>query len=147
MQTFLPFESYAQSASVLDNRRLGKQRVETMQIMLALVEGKGWVNHPATKMWKGFEFSLLYYQFAMCWEWHFVRGFADSCLQKTGHIFWDSPQYSSYVGDDEVAIKPWWIGIPEFHLSHRSNLVRKDPEHYGKIFPRVPNDLEYYWPE
>ena len=60
MQTFLPYESFKQSARVLDWRRLGKQRVEGMQIINA-IEGKprqdskpykGWLNHPATVMWR-----------------------------------------------------------------------------------------------
>ena len=36
MQTFLPYESFKQSARVLDWRRLGKQRVEGMQIINAI---------------------------------------------------------------------------------------------------------------
>mgnify|MGYP001181886526 FL=1 len=39
MQTFLPYESFRKSAEVLDWRRLGKQRVEGMQIINA-IEGK-----------------------------------------------------------------------------------------------------------
>ena len=33
MQTFLPYESFEDTAKVLDYRRLGKQRVEGMQII------------------------------------------------------------------------------------------------------------------
>ena len=53
MQTFLPYESFEESASVLDWRRLGKQRVEGMQIINAINNPKkqGWQNHPATIMW------------------------------------------------------------------------------------------------
>ena len=36
MQTFLPYPDFAESAKVLDNKRLGKQRVECLQIMKAL---------------------------------------------------------------------------------------------------------------
>ena len=36
MQTFLPYESFEESAKVLDYRRLGKQRVEGMQIINAI---------------------------------------------------------------------------------------------------------------
>ena len=35
MQTFLPYENFAASAAVLDNKRLGKQRVETLQVIKA----------------------------------------------------------------------------------------------------------------
>ena len=35
MQTFLPYPDFARSARCLDNRRLGKQRVESYQILRA----------------------------------------------------------------------------------------------------------------
>ena len=31
-------------------------------------------------------------------------------------------------------------------MSHRSSLVRKDPDRYGPRFPGVPPDLPYVWP-
>ncbi len=53
MQTFLPYPDFKRSAKVLDYRRLGKQRVEALQILKALqVENYGWRNHPIVKMWK-----------------------------------------------------------------------------------------------
>lgn len=51
MQTFLPYKSFAESAACLDNKRLGKQRVEVLQILKALHNPSyGWQNHPAVKM-------------------------------------------------------------------------------------------------
>lgn len=82
MQTFLPYEDFAATALVLDRQRLGKQRVETMQILTALLTGRGWVNHPATLMWAGYEVALLDYQLAVCDEWTAVRGYRDSCADK-----------------------------------------------------------------
>lgn len=38
MQTFLPYPSGRKSAKVLDNRRLGKQRVECLQILALLTD-------------------------------------------------------------------------------------------------------------
>lgn len=138
MQTFLPFESFTESARVLDRQRLGKQRVETMQIMIALLEGRGWVNHPAVKMWAGYEWSLLTYQHAICAEWK-SRGYRDTCWEKTDDI------YGDYQPLNNTAIPPW-LGDSEFHLAHQSNLLRKDPWHYGPYFPDVPDDLPYIWP-
>jgi hypothetical protein len=37
-------------------------------------------------------------------------------------------------------------GDDAVHRSHRSALVRKDPEHYRPRFPDVPPDLPYVWP-
>jgi len=53
MQTFVPYSDPVQTAKVLDRQRLGKQRVEAIQIarsILGLTEG--WSNHPAVRMWK-----------------------------------------------------------------------------------------------
>jgi hypothetical protein len=58
------------------------------------------------------------------------------------------------LGDDvrpaaelaEQGLLPPWLGRRAFHRSHRSALVRKDPEFYRARFPRVPADLEYVWP-
>lgn len=143
MQTFLPSPDFEESASILDNRRLGKQRIETLQIMNALITGRGaWTNHPATKMWRGYEFSLLEYQFAMCWEWHIMRGYEDSCLEKTYKLFWTKPHL--YVDHCD----PFWLGDDDFHWRHQSNLLRKDPKWYGDfVFDKdLPDNLEYYWP-
>ena len=53
MQTFLPYPDFAESARCLDRQRLGKQRVETAQILRCIVENRtgGWANHPAVRMW------------------------------------------------------------------------------------------------
>jgi hypothetical protein len=144
VQTFLPFDSFTASAAVLDDKRLGKQRVETMQIMTALVEGRGWINHPATKMWKGFECALMEYQWAVCEEWTSRttgKGipFKDTCLNKTAEIHSKTCNHGAYE-------YPSWLGNEEFHLSHQSNLIRKDPTFYRPEFPGVPSDLEYVWP-
>lgn len=141
MQTFLPSPDFKETASILDQRRLGKQRVETLQLMTALVNGTGWINHPATKMWRGYEYSLLEYQVAICTEWHIYRGFQDTCLRKTMDVFWQAP----YLADNPST--PYWLGDEDFHLRHQSNLLRKDPEYYRPMFGKdIPDDLEYDWP-
>lgn len=142
MQTFLPYSDFAKSASVLDQRRLGKQRVETMQIMQALVGGSRWSCHPAVKMWTGYETSLMQYQLAVCQEWTKVRGFKDTCLGKTFDILGTD---LATLLDQEVT-QPYWLGDYDFHRAHRSNLVRKVPELYGGLWSDVPVDLDYIWP-
>ncbi len=129
MQTFLPYPDFNKSMKVLDYRRLGKQRVEAMQIHNALTgKSDGWKNHPATKMWKGYENALAEYMNVAICEW-INRGY-----KNTMKIY----QVDSYI-------LPNWFGNPVFHLSHQSNLLRKQPEHYAKYF-NVPNDIPYYWP-
>lgn len=138
MQTFLPFRNFKRSASVLDRQRLGKQRVETMQIMHALIDPNyGWQNHPAVNMWRNHEHSLYEYQVAICREWT-SRGYKDTCLAKTLDLL-------ASVRSPQV-IAPAWLGLAAFHRSHQSNLIRKDELHYRAHFPSVPGDLDYYWP-
>lgn len=135
MQTFLPYESFSQSAAVLDNRRLGKQRVEAKQIYLALTNPSyGWQAHPAVNMWRGHADSLLTYAIAVCWEWR-NRGFEDSLLPWFNQLI--KPTASGH---------PAWLGDDRVHRSHQSNLLRKDPGYYQKYFIDVSPDLPYFWP-
>src|ERR1700712_5264270 len=78
MQTFLPSADFTASSVVLDDRRLGKQRVETFQILRALTWPEyAWKNHPAVRMWRGFIPALVAYGLANCDEW-IRRGNADT---------------------------------------------------------------------
>lgn len=136
MQTFLPFPSFIDSAKALDYRRLGKQRVETLQILRALHDSNyGWQNHPAVNMWRGSELWLVEYGQFICREW-ISRGYNDTCLDKI-------TAYYTLFSD---SIKPSWLGNEAFHRAHQSNLIRKDPSHYSTQFPGVPGDLPYIWP-
>jgi hypothetical protein len=138
MQTFLPYPDFVQSASVLDYRRLGKQRVECKQILLALQRTSGgWVNHPAVRMWRTYDIALCVYGWMMCREW-VDRGYKDNLMG------W----FQRYRADHGLRryVHPPWLGDNAFHLSHQSNLVRKDAEFYGPLFPGVPDDLPYVWP-
>tara|TARA_B100001115_G_C15731481_1_gene356306 strand:- start:30 stop:464 length:435 start_codon:yes stop_codon:yes gene_type:complete len=137
MQTFLPFADFDKSAKVLDRARLGKQRVETLQILKALHTGGGWSSHPATKMWVGYESALIEYGIAICKEWR-ARGYKDTCLEKI-------QAYHEHFRIQGRCI-PHWLGGKDFHLSHRSNLLRKDFEYYSKHFPNEPSNLPYIWP-
>lgn len=145
MQTFLPYSDFRRSAEVLDDRRLGKQRVETLQVMRALtVPGYGWQRHPVTAMWRGHRPALMAYQAATCETWA-ARGFADTCLAKTMATLDEAPvdaeAYLSGTYD-----QPPWLGREDVHLSHRSKLLAKFPEFYRDRFGDDPDDLEYVWP-
>lgn len=133
MQTFLPYESYTRSAQVLDRQRLGKQRVEVLQLLKALSgESKGWSNHPAANMWRGSEFWLVVYGLLVCDEWT-ERGYKDSCRGKI------------LTYNDRFRPCPMPRFGEAFHRAHQSNLIRKDPVYYGPLFPGVPDDLPYIW--
>lgn len=138
MQTFLPYSSYTKSAMVLDRQRLGKQRVEALQIARTLAGiSDGWKNHPAVRMWDGYLPSLVFYGYTVCCVWK-GRGYRDTTAEKLLAIVpWDQA-YGS--------VKPPFVGDEAFHASHRSNLLRKDGEWYGQYGWREPNDLPYVWP-
>lgn len=163
MQTFLPFSSFAESASVLDRQRLGKQRSEVLTILRVLAFMKrppmeqiamgrfGWVNHPAVLMWRNNPQLLGAYGWHICQEW-VRRGYKDTCLDKISRLvvteFPTGPEASDYAYGVRVRLlpKPTWLGDEAFHRSHQSNLLRKDPEYYGKFGWDVPPDLPYVWP-
>ena len=132
VNTFLPYAEFDRTAKALDYRRLGKQRVEAWQILSALLgNGKGWVNHPATKMWRGHEKALCDYGIAICLEW-ISRGYKDTMLARFVAT-------SAILPDTGL---PEWLGDDSFHQSHQSNLNRKDETYYHFD---VPNDLPYVW--
>jgi hypothetical protein len=133
MQTFLPYADLQESVRVLDYRRLGKQRVETFQVLNILLDRtptKGWRNHPVTVMWTGYESALQLYQNYTIQEW-ISRGYKNTMLLEDF--------------DMNSVVMPHWFGLEEFHRSHRSNLLRKDYEYYSQYFDEDPN-LPYYWP-
>jgi hypothetical protein len=150
MQTFLPFKDFALSAAVLDQKRLGKQRVETMQIMKVLLQGGGWANHPAVKMWAGYEITLLDYQLAVCDEWTVVRNFSDTCADKTINLLLADERHIdaaiAFLNFGAEPVTPHWLGDAAFHESHRSRLLAKDAQHYNPLFPGTRRDLPYVWP-
>lgn len=148
MQTFLPYAGFAATATVLDPLRLGKQRVEALQVLRGLtVAGYGWRRHPAVRMWAGYEEALVRYGLEICRVWR-APARADTVAASL------TAQVSSRCGiarvraQDELAAAgelPPWLGRDDVHLSHRAALVRKYPEYYAPLFGDLP-DLPYVWP-
>jgi hypothetical protein len=147
MQTFLPLPSFRGSAAVLDNKRLGKQRVECKQILLCLgvpvgdhkPGRKGWRNHPAVRMWVGYELQLASYSIVVCDEWR-SRGFKDTLRSQFAAI------YHRLRPKVERNLYPHWFGCEDLHASHRSNLLRKDFNHYSRFGWEESAELPYVWP-
>src|SRR5881409_3524769 len=124
MQTFLPYPRFDASAAVLDDRRLGKQRVETLQILRALVwpSYRGWKNHPATAMWRGFTTALVCYGVAVCTEWE-RRGHADAVRASLLEFSGGDVATQDELG--RAGLMPPWVGAAAMHRSHRAALLRK----------------------
>jgi hypothetical protein len=139
MQTFLPYQNFAQSAKVLDSKRLGNQRVEAKQIFDALQKGPGapWYNHPAVQQWKGYEEILKSYFNAMVKEW-INRGYENNM------------EFLKITPTTDVYPIPWWLGNEDFHRSHRARLIAKN--HTYSFLPGWEkdtnyNDSRYWWPD
>ena len=132
MQTFLPYRDFRESLKSLDWRRLGKQRIETYQVLNVLLgrtQTKGWRNHPITKMWKGYENALKVY-FNLCVQEWIDRGYNNNM------------KFEQIQGE---VVYPPWIGNELFHSSHRANLLRKDKEYYSVHGWRENPSDPYAW--
>lgn len=155
MQTFLTNKSFLQTAQSLDDRRLNKQRVEAFQIYNAArgirLDAKGnyvgpaigWRNHPAVRMWRGYESLLCIYGYQISLECQ-RRNIADNAGL---HEFFANRMHRHEY------IVPFWYADPvlsdKLIFTHRCNLVRKDAEFYHPKFPDVPEnyeDISYFWP-
>lgn len=148
MQTFLPYADFAASARALDPRRLGKQRVECLQVVRGLtVADYGWRHHPAVTMWRGHLEALGRYALTCCEVWT-ATGRADTCAS-TLRVDLAGAGVEEMRTQDELAeagALPTWLGDEDFHRSHRSALLRKDPTFYRPLFGDEPDDLPYVWP-
>lgn len=129
MQTFLPYPNFTQTAKCLDNKRLGKQRVEAMQILNAIQNQTGWKHHPIVKMWIGYEDCLKYYCNCMIKEW-ISRGF------KNNMKIYEIPV---------IHPTPVWLGNSHFHSSHRAALLAKNFEWYSKFGWTEEPKIDYVW--
>lgn len=137
MQTFLPYSDVNKSLKVLDDKRLGKQRVETFQIINAItgrpkLDGtpyKGWLNHPCSIMWRNYV-PLLKMYFNTCIDEWISRGFKNNMTKE--------------VVDQNVIYPNWW-GNPKFHDSHKSNLLKKDFNFYSRYEWNVDPTNPYLW--
>jgi len=138
MQTFLPYRDFIQTAKVLDNKRLNKQKIEAYQILNCIFLGenaKGWKNHPAVRMWRGCEKYLINYALAIAEE-CLSRGFKDTMVPRI--------KFFENIFKDSLSLD--WIS-DKLVISHRSNLIKKFPQHYQKFWPDVQVGLPYIWPK
>lgn len=131
MQTFLPYPDYAESARVLDDRRLGNQFYNEG---IVLLKGK-WPNHPASKMWRGHEWHLGIYLLACATE-----------LRRRGRMYPKWELVTLQLMLDKPHEVPPWLGREDVHSSHRANLLRKDPKWYGQFGWTEEPAEGYVWP-
>lgn len=145
VNTFVVADTPEECARLLDKLRLGKQRVEGMQIIDVLtslengikVKNNAYVNHTATKMWSGYIPALKYYVNCMIREW-IKRG----CVNTM-----------TIYDDEEVSdVMPWWFKTKYLQMSHQMALLKKEYEYYESIFTFTVYEMRdyflrgYVWP-
>lgn len=154
MQVFLPENSFADCAKALDQKRLVKQLLEGRQIMTILAgesPGGAWKNHPAVKMFAGYEASLYNYLKAIRNEMEF-RGYK---WENNWNVIKDTYK-RNFANQSKDSIPEWmqderWIRVM---TTHRGRLYQKAPELYpqynneAKVFTNMvccPDKCTYYW--
>ena len=131
MQTFLPYPNFAKSAAALDDLRLRKQILETAQVLDALRHNKGYVHHPMTIAWRGYEEALRLYGKAILAEY-----------RRRGGVKY--VEYEAHFGSpDPKAPLPPWVGDNAFHTGHRGHLYRKDAQKYPEYATWAETPLLY----
>jgi hypothetical protein len=162
MQTFVPITtSFEDIAKVLDNKRLNKQALEGWQILMTLLEldpqgehriPRGWVNHPAVRMWRGHEMALYYYIQCMVDEWK-RRGYKSTIGDKAKATVMRAVKLG--IITDENMFNPQWMRYQpqykEIASSHRRALLSKEYEWYSQFgWPEDtgsrPETYDYIWP-
>ena len=137
MQTFLPSYDLAETAKVLDNKRLWKQVIECEQLFYSLtLPVYGWKYHPASVMWQGCEQALVEYGLTIALE----------CSDR-GVAAWKKVALFEQLFDPDQVVRPVWWGDPRVTASHRAALLAKMPEHYGQFGWAERPGLNYYWPK
>jgi hypothetical protein len=148
MQTFLPYPDFRKSLECLDLRRLGKQRVESYQI-LNIITGKaepnpktgkiGWISHPCVRMWKGYSDALtIYYNLSLeIWS---------TRKRKDGSLCENHKLAPIPILDDIEVHMPSWFGLEKFHSSHRSVLLYKDYAFYSQYGWTDDKYASCFWP-
>lgn len=176
MQTFLPFADFSKSAACLDDKRLGKQRVECLQILKALqppdkcepCKGTGtlsfgWIRGVAQSMAQCPRCKAAGY-LPRAWSNHpatrMWRGHEEVLLSYMEAVAteWRSRGYDDTTLDKAASVAPeawfgrryWspvsWLGDERLHSSHRAALLYKLPDHYSQFGWTETPKQDYYWP-
>lgn len=145
----MPYADFKLSAECLDKKRCWSQVREANQILKVLrlsregthnTEKKkiGWVHHPATLMWKGYEPALQVY----------YNTFWDVSVEKW-KIKVNKLQRINFEKKEFLYEVPKWLGFPLLHSIHRGRLLNKDAEFYSQYRwseQPITDEEGYFWP-
>lgn len=136
MQTFITGGGDSHGVANLDSKRLNKQLLEGRQILNVLVTIQkdpaakvAWRNHPAVKMWAGYEFALYSY---LLWVETECRK-REIQTEKNMAAIVDLAM--ELDGSSLGRVPAWWtdpVRKDRIITSHRASLYKKDPDYYAE---------------
>lgn len=150
MQTFLPYADFTKSALIIDTDRIGNQVYRECK---TLING-GWPHHPASKMWRGYEYWLAVYALALLDDMP-NRTKADGVRPKFApDVVPRWREFFQQKADEHIkGPRPPWLGDERVHASHRGVMLWKNPEWYSQfgwteqpLGPGPDGKFPYYWP-
>ena len=138
MNVFVPYANPLETAKCLDRLRLNKQVIECSQILNAIDgTGKGWVNHPVTKMYKPYRQWL--YRYMQCLECYIRYIKAKDGCSKDSYLI-----QSVLWGEKADKIRPFFL-TNDFCDQHKRRLFTKNPEHYKQFEEYGTSDENWYF--
>lgn len=123
----------------LDKSRLGNQ---VWREGLTLIRG-GWKWHPASKMWRGYEYHLGLYLLA---------GITVLCYRSGKYYAEVKRKIIAEMENFPDTGTPPWMGDNRLHSSHRAALLAKNFQWYSQFGwsespdPMVNDKYAYWWP-
>lgn len=149
MMTWLTRMSFLDTAADLETELLQRVSHEAISLFYQLVYGYGDedeeinVSHPLYQMWYGYEPALAAYAASVQLELN-TRG-----VQAGDHLELANTmrelRRDETMGDMSF-VQPLWMEDADVLRSHRSNLARRWPTFYGKMWAGTPALLPYIWP-
>ena len=129
MQVFCPYASPLATAQCLDKKRLNRQIQEAKVILNAINgKGKGWFNHPVTKMYRNHSEWLENYRY---------------CLESYNCGFLRvSKEYNKVA----MPLTPPFL-TEEFCNQHKRRLYTKNPEYYEEFAEYGTSEENWYYIE
>lgn len=149
MQTFITDINFNKSAQNLDRARLGASIYESIHILASLLKvnenlitpKRDVSNHPASKLWIGWEGCLLNYIRIHIGEWR-NRGYKSKINFNNYRMLCYEIPYE-YIKKAEGYTIPDWV-TKKVIDTHRNCLYRKRPDFYP-IEWRGDMEMQYSW--
>jgi len=144
MMTWFTRKSIFDSAEDLALPQLALAQRESEALFNEMVFGEPDEDHgkapvPLVRMWIGYEAALAAYSIS-CAAVMVQHGITSG----TRALEIANAVEELRRQDEQPFVTPPWMEDIDVLMSHRSNLMRRWPEHYK--FPRNPSDMPYLWP-